>query len=116
MVIKNTEIAVRCGMMMHHIVMNCVNNNIAAPTFIAPKFVEEVLNYNEQPSNPLVIQAKMAFDPFFTPVYEDMDGRPWLLISCKNISRQHYLFDKGKVESIYQGYYQCLRKDSSSSL
>ena len=79
MVIKNIEIAVLCGMMMHHIVMNCVNNNIAAPEFTAPKFVEEVLNYNEPPSNHLVIQAKIVFNPFFTPVYEDMDGHPWLL-------------------------------------
>jgi hypothetical protein len=33
MVIKNTEIAIWCGMMMHHILMNCVSNGIAVPTF-----------------------------------------------------------------------------------
>jgi hypothetical protein len=79
MVIKNTEIAIWCGMMMHHIVMNCTSNGIAVPTFTDPKFVAEVVNHNEPPSNHLVIQAKNAFNLFFTPVYEDLDGRPWLL-------------------------------------
>ena len=28
MVLKNTEIAIHCGMIMHHAVMNCIANNI----------------------------------------------------------------------------------------
>jgi hypothetical protein len=79
MVLKNTEIAVRCGMMMHHIIMNCVANNIAVPVFTDRGFVEKVLNYIKDPSNLLVTQAKNAFDPLFRPVNETLDGRPWLL-------------------------------------
>ncbi len=51
MVLKNMEIAVRCGMMMHHIVMNCINNNIAIPVFTDLGFVAKVLNYINDPVN-----------------------------------------------------------------
>jgi hypothetical protein len=105
MVIKNTEIAVWCGMMMHHIVMKCMSNGIAVPTFTDPKFVAEVVNYNEPPSNHLVIQAKNAFDPFFTPVYEELDGLPWLL---------GYLvkFYHGNIISLTKAEWKAFIKDS----
>jgi hypothetical protein len=80
MVLKNTEIAVRCGMITHHVVMNCVDNNInEIPDFTHRAFVEHALNYDIDLNNESLIAAKEAFDPHFTPVNEGMEGRPWLL-------------------------------------
>ena len=46
-VLNNTEIAVRCGMIMHHVVMNCINtNNDNPPQFGKDKFVNAALNYS----------------------------------------------------------------------
>ncbi len=91
MVLKNTEIAVRCGKIMHHAVMNCVANNLPQiPDFTGRAFVEQALNYEIDLNDELLIAAKEAFGPHFTPVNEEMDGRPWLLgylarIYCGNI-------------------------------
>ena len=105
MVLKNTEIAVRCGMMMHHIIMNCVANNIAVPVFTDRGFVEKVLNYIKDPSNLLVTQAKNAFHPSFRPVNETMDGRPWLLGYLARIYR-------GNIISSTKAKWRAFIKDS----
>ncbi len=68
MVPKNTKIAVPCRMMMHHIVMNRVNNNIAVPVVTDLGFVANVLNYINDHKNYLVTQAMNVFDPLFRPV------------------------------------------------
>ncbi len=52
MVFKNTKITVCWGMMMYHIVTNCINNNsIAVPIFIDLGFVAKVLTYIKNPSS-----------------------------------------------------------------
>ncbi len=84
-VLRNTEIAARCGMIMHHVVMNCVDAGIVnPPVFGNEKFVNAALNYNQPIASDLfggelLIAAKEAYNIAFTPCYEEMHGRPWLL-------------------------------------
>ncbi len=106
MVLKNTEIAVRCGKIMHHAVMNCVANNLPLiPDFTNRAFVKQALNYDIDLNDELLIAAKEAFDPHFTPVNEEMDGRPWLL---------GYLarFYRGNIVSLTKAKWKVVVKDS----
>ena len=105
-VIKNAEIAVRCGMIMHHVVMNCVTNNINnVPDFCDAKFVAQALKYVDDPNHELLIAAKEAFDPHFTPEHEDMDGRRWLLGYLT-------IFYRGNIISSTKKKWKAVIKDS----
>ena len=109
-VIKHTEIVVCCGMIMHHIVMNCVNNNRPMPTNICfPSFINTTLNYNLAPLNPLLIATIESFNPTFTPAYENMHGHPWLLGYLTKMN-------KGNIELSMQLKWRAVIKDSINAL
>ena len=80
MVLKNTEIAIRCGMIMHHAVMNCIANNIIQiSVFTTLNFVNQALSGAKEPKTKLLFDTQEAFDPTFIPVNEDLTGCLWLL-------------------------------------
>ena len=106
MVIKNTEIAVRCGMILHHIVMNCVTSGIIdPPDFCSRKFIEASLNYNMSSTNGLLLAAKEAFGDDFAPEYEEMTGCGWLLGYLANT----YI---GNITSLTKGKWKAVINDS----
>jgi hypothetical protein len=82
--LRNTEIATRCGMIMHHVVMNCVDAGIDnPPVFGSHKFVGAALQYNQDIASnlfgrELLIAAREAYNIAFAPCNDEMHGRPWL--------------------------------------
>ena len=79
MVLKNSEIAVCCGIIMHHIVMMCVDQNEGLPTnFCKRGFFKDALNWTNNPTHPIMVAAINNYGPF-TPVHDDFVGKPWLL-------------------------------------
>lgn len=44
--LKNMEIVAHHGLIMHHVVMNCVNHNIPLPNkFCLPDYIKYAVNY-----------------------------------------------------------------------
>ena len=79
-VVTNTELAVRCGMIMHHVVMNCVNDGIPLPTkFCLPEYINVAVNYSLGTIDECLITARNAYGSDFRPAYGNMDGRSWLV-------------------------------------
>ena len=97
LVLKITKIAVCCGMIMHHVVMNCVALGIETPpNFGSPAFINAALNYNQVPAHDiyrreLLIAAIEAFNPNFTPVNHGMLGGGWLMGYLANLYCGHVI-------------------------
>jgi hypothetical protein len=47
MVLKNAKITIHCSMIMHHVIMNCVDSGIIhPPKFASHPFIKAALNYS----------------------------------------------------------------------
>ena len=86
-VINNSEIAVRLGIIMHHIVMRCVDENRDLPqNFCAHDFIEKASNWQGWKTQPhaLVLDAITAYGDCM-PLYNNLQGKSWLLGYLQNM-------------------------------
>ena len=102
-VINNSEIAVRLGIIMHHIVMRCVDENRDLPqNFCAHDFIEKASNWQGWKTQPyaLVLNAIARYGDFI-PSYNNLQGKSWLLGYLQNMYHGNIIAStKGKWRAV----------------